>query len=103
MPDRRDRFHQVSPIPADDEYLHKILTHQEIMGGNPLVALAVGRTPSGTGFAILRQTLTVGAEVKQVVAFQRRWQDAPTTVEEALQTAHDALGWYIAKLPPLFP
>lgn len=103
MTSRPPRPRQASGAAGDDEYLHKIMTHREIMGGDPLVALAVGRTPSGTGFAILRIFTHDGPEVKQVIAFQRRWQDAPKTVEEALQTAYDALGWYLAKPVPLFP
>lgn len=80
---------------GDDDYLHQVLRPNEVAGSSPLVVMAVGKTPAGTGFALLRSTQNAGPKTSQVIVFQRRWIDAPESTEESLVIMFQALRWYL--------
>ena len=95
MSDRAPRPGGTQEGVGDQEFLDKILRPDEIVGSAPLVTLAVGKTPSGTGFALLRSARNSGVSNSVVIAFQRRWSDGPETTEESLVIMFQALRWYL--------
>lgn len=76
-------------------YLGSILQPGEILGSLPLVTLAVGQTPSGTGFALMRSMRASGPDTSVVTVFQRRWAEGPESTEESLVIMYQALRWYL--------
>jgi hypothetical protein len=95
MPDRAPRPGGTHEVVGDDEFLASQLRPNEIVGSAPLVSMAVGRTPSGTGFALLRSSAASGPNNSLVMVFQRRWAEGPETAEESLLIMFQALRWYL--------
>jgi hypothetical protein len=95
MSDRAPRPGGTHEVVGDDEFLNGQLRPNEIIGSAPLVSMAVGRTPAGTGFALLRSTRAHGPNNSIVMVFQRRWADGPETTEESLMIMFQALRWYL--------
>ena len=95
MPDRTPRPGGTPEGVGDEQFIEGIMRPNEIIGSAPLVTLAVGKTPAGTGFALLRSSRYSDAKHSVVIAFQRRWLDGPETHEECLMIMYQALGWYL--------
>ena len=93
MPERAPRPGGTQEGVGDDDYLHSVLKPNELIGAAPLVVMAVGKTPAGTGFALLRATQHAGPTTSQVIVFQRRWLDAPESTQESLTIMFQALRW----------
>lgn len=95
MPERAPRPGGTREVASDAQVVDSILSPHEISGSSPLVSVAVGRTPNGTGFFLLRQSADKGTKTVTVASFQRRWLEGPMSVEECLTIMSEALRWYI--------
>ncbi len=94
MSDRPPRPRGTQEGVGDDETMANELRPNDLVGSLPLVSIACGKTPSGTGFYLMRMVRAKGPKDAATAVFQRRWVEGPQTTEEALTILLQALRWY---------